>query len=199
MDQEMQQTPQQIQMNEQAPQKDADVFSVEGARAKMTMPENMRDAYVRIVQAGMALMFSPQTREGAIAALEEPGDMASKLAKAVTAVISMLFKESNGTLPPQLIIPCSVELLLHLVAVTNKGGMGIEKETVADAMAKIVSAVMQQFGVDADVGGSMQNEETEDENSSEENESSEKEEEYTEEDSESEENKPAGIIQGAMR
>ncbi len=197
MDQEMElQAGQEQSMAEPPPQKDADVFSVEGARAKMTMPENMRDAYFRVVQAGMALMFSPQTREGAIAALEEPGDMAEKLSKAVTAVISMLFKESNGTIPPQLIIPCSVELLLHLVAVTNKGGMEIPKETVADAMAKMVNSVMQQFGVDAGVGGSMQNEEMENEEGEE---PSSEEEMSSDEPQEIEENKPRGLIQGAMR
>lgn len=138
---------------DQAPQSDADVFTVEGARAKMNMPKDLQPTYVRIVEAGMKLMFDQRTRDGTIAFLEEPGDMATKLAEGVTAVMAVLFKESNGTMPPQLVIPCGVELLLHVAAVANKGGMNIDNNTIAEAMANLVESIMKLFKVDASVGG----------------------------------------------
>lgn len=154
MEQAMQgQTDQSLQ--EQDPQKDADVFTVEGARARMNMPKDLQADYSRIVEAGMRVMFDKQTRDGTIAFLEEPGDMPTKLAKAITAVMAVLFKESNGTMPPQLVIPCAVELLLHMAAVASKGGMVIEKNEIAEAMANLVESIMKKFGVGPQTGGVM--------------------------------------------
>jgi hypothetical protein len=130
-----------------------DVFTVQGARAKMNMPKDLQAAYVRIVEAGMKVMFDPQTRGQTIAAMEEPGDMATKLGDGVAAVMALLFKESNKTMPPQLIIPCGVELLLHAAAVAKSGGMEIDNNTMAEAMAIMIEKVMQTSGVDAAAGG----------------------------------------------
>lgn len=132
-----------------------DVFTVEGARSKMSMPKELQAAYVRIVEAGMKLMFDPTTRDQTIAFMEKPGEPAQKLGDGVASVMALLFKESNQTMPPQLIIPCGVELLLHAAAVAKSGGMEFDKNTLAEAMAILVERLMGHFKVGPETGGAM--------------------------------------------
>lgn len=140
-------------MQEAPANQEPDVFTVEGARSKMNMPKELQAAYVRIVEAGMKLMFDPTTRDQTIAFMEKPGEPAQKLGEGVAAVMGLLFKESNQTMPPQLIIPCGVELLLHASAVAKSGGMEFDKNTLAEAMAIMIEALMRHFKVDPSGGG----------------------------------------------
>lgn len=140
-------------MQEAKASQEPDVFTVEGARAKMNMPKELQAAYVRIVEAGMKLMFDPSTRSQTIAFMEKPGEPAQKLGEGVASVMGLLFKESNQTMPPQLIIPCGVELLLHASAVAKSGGMELDKNTLAEAMAIMIEALMKHFNVNPGGGG----------------------------------------------
>lgn len=130
-----------------------DVFTVEGARAKMSMPKELQAAHVRIVEAGMKLMFDPATRDQTIAFMERPGEPAQKLGEGVASVMTLLFKESNQTMPPQLIIPCGIELLMHAAAVAKSGGMEFDKNTLAEAMAIMIEQIAAKFGITAETGG----------------------------------------------
>lgn len=139
-------------MQEVQDKQEPDVFTVEGARAKMNMPKELQAAYVRIVEAGMKLMFDPSTRAQTIAFMEKPGEPAQKLGEGVASVMGLLFKESNQTMPPQLIIPCGVELLLHASAVAKSGGMEFDKNTLAEAMAIMIELLMKHFNVNPSGG-----------------------------------------------
>lgn len=141
------------QMMQQADSKAGEeVFTPDGARSQMQLPDELRDAYVRVVDAGLKLMFDPQTRDQTIAFMEGPGEPAQKLGEGVAAVMALLFKESNQTMPPQLVIPCGYELLLHAADVAKKGGMELDNNTVAEAAAIMVESVMKHFGVDPETG-----------------------------------------------
>lgn len=134
-------------MQEAKASQEPDVFTVEGARSKMNMPQEMQAAYVRIVEAGMKLMFDPSTRGQTLAFMGESGAPAEKLGKGIASVMAMLFKESNQTMPPNLIIPCGIELLLHASAVAKSGGMEFDKNTLAEAMAIMIEDLARHFKV----------------------------------------------------
>jgi hypothetical protein len=132
-----------------------EMLTAEQARSQMQLPDELKDAYVRVVEAGMKVMFDPSMRERTLEFMEGPGEPAEKLAEGVAAVMAMLFNESNGTMPPQVIIPAGIELLLHAADVARKGGMEITQDTIADAMADMIAAIFRQFGTEMQDAGGM--------------------------------------------
>jgi len=129
----------------EAPQEE---LTAESARAQMQLPEELKEAYERVVEAGLKVMFDPSMRERTLEFMEGPGEPAEKMGEGVAAVMALLFKESNNTMPPQIVIPAGVELLLHAVDVARSGGMEMSQDDVAEAMAIMVEAVFRQFGAD---------------------------------------------------
>lgn len=129
----------------------------ESARAQMKLPDDLRQVYERVVDGGLKLMFSEQTREQTLQFMQGEGDPAEKMGEGVAAVMATLFKQSNSTMPPQVIIPAGVELLLHAVDVVKKSGGEWNQDDTAESMANMVEAVFRQFGTSLDqVGGMMQ-------------------------------------------
>jgi hypothetical protein len=138
----------------EAPQEE---YTAESVRAQMQLPEELREAYVRVVEAGMKVMFDPSMRERTLEFMEGPGEPAEKMGEGVAAVMTLLFKESNETMPPQVIIPAGIELLMHAADVARKGGMPIDQDTIAEAIGTMVEAIFRQFGTSLEeVGGMMQ-------------------------------------------
>lgn len=123
-------------------------YTAERARSEMEIPDELKDAYERVVEAGLKVMFDPSMRERTMEFMQGEGDPATKLGEGVAAVMALLFKESNNTMPPQVVIPAGVELLLHAADVAKAGGMGVDQNVVAEAMAIMVEAVFRQFGAD---------------------------------------------------
>lgn len=129
----------------------------ESARAQMKLPDDLRQVYERVVDGGLKLMFSEQTREQTLQFMQGEGDPAEKMGEGVAAVMATLFKQSNNTMPPQVIIPAGVELLLHAVDVVKKSGGEWSQDDTAESMANMVEAIFRQFGTSLDqVGGMMQ-------------------------------------------
>lgn len=129
----------------------------ESARAQMKLPDDLRQVYERVVDGGLKLMFSDQTREQTLQFMQGEGDPAEKMGEGVAAVMATLFKQSNNTMPPQVIIPAGVELLLHAVDVVKKSGGQWSQDDTAESMANMVEAIFRQFGTSLDqVGGMMQ-------------------------------------------
>ena len=132
-------------------------LTAESARAQMKLPDDLRQVYERVVDGGLKLMFSEQTREQTLQFMQGPGDPAEKMGEGVAAVMTQLFKQSNNTMPPQVIIPAGVELLLHAVDVVKKSGGQWTQDDTAESMANMVEAIFRQFGTSLEqVGGMMQ-------------------------------------------
>lgn len=123
-------------------------ISVDSVRSEMKVPPELQDAYTRIVKAGLKLMFDPSTRDQTIEFMDGEGNFPQKLGEGIAAVMSLLYRESNQTMPPQLIIPAGIELLVHAAEVAEKGGEAIDAQVVAEAMGVYVESVMKQFGID---------------------------------------------------
>lgn len=123
-------------------------ITVDSVRSELKIPQELQDAYSRIVKAGLKLMFDPSTRQQTMEFMDGDGDFAQKLGEGIAAVMALLFKESNQTMPPQLVIPAGIELLVHAAEVAEKGGEPVGKDVIAEAMGVFVEGAMRQFGVD---------------------------------------------------
>lgn len=120
----------------------------ESVRANMQLPPDMKAAYDKIIKAGLKVMFDPKTQDQTIEFMRGEGDMGQKVGEGVAAVMVLLFKESNETMPPQLVIPAGIELVVHAADVARNGGMDMTDNDIAEAMGVMVETVMKQFGVD---------------------------------------------------
>lgn len=129
-----------------APEQDA--ITPESVRSNMKIPEGLQAAYDKVVTAGLKVMFDPSTREQTMQFMEGPGPVAEKLAQGVTGVMLLLYKESNQSMPPQVMIPAGLELLVHAAEVAGKSGLAVEKNDIAEGMADMVGLLLKQFGVD---------------------------------------------------
>lgn len=133
-------------MQEPQAMTDNNEITAAGVRAQMKLPKGMEGAYDKIVKAGIQLMFSPKTREQTMQFMEDSGTDPKAMGKGVSSVMALLFKESNQTLPPNLIIPAGIELLVHAAEVAKAGGLDISKEQMAEGMGEMVQQILVLFG-----------------------------------------------------
>ena len=116
-------------------------------RGQMQVPPEMQEPYERLVMAGKKILYSeamaPQIQE----LLQAPGDIGSKIGQGVVALLALLIDKSNGTLPPQLIIPAGVELAVEAGAFLRDAGQKVTKEDIAEGTAVMVGEILQRAGV----------------------------------------------------
>jgi hypothetical protein len=116
-------------------------------RSKMTVPPQLKGAYLRIVKAGMTVMFSDQTSNMMMQQLHSSPDMVKNLSEGIAGLMAILFKQSKE-MPQQLIVPAALELLTHAIDFVAKTKLAnLTPEQVAAATQATVYAVLAKFGI----------------------------------------------------
>jgi len=116
-------------------------------RQKMAIPPSLKDAYLRIVAAGMKVMFSDKTRGLMQQQLEASPDMVKNLSDGIAGLMAILYKQSKG-MPKQLIIPAALELLAHAIELVTKTKIAsLTPEQIGQAIQATVNAVLAKFGM----------------------------------------------------
>lgn len=118
--------------------------------SQIKMPPELQEAYERVVLAGMKLLFSKETNKAAVQLMQEQdGDLAERLGKSIAGLLAEMFRKSNNTMPPQVIIPAGVELLMQAADFIRKSGLEpINNQVIGDAMDVMVTTVLQMFKLD---------------------------------------------------
>lgn len=115
----------------------------------IAVPPELQEMFERMVLAGMKVMFSRETHEMALQQIVgQPGPMGERLGKAMAGLMSLLFAESGGSLPPQLLIPVGTELLAQAADFLNEAGETVTSDDLAEAMGTMIETMFQAFGVD---------------------------------------------------
>ena len=70
-----------------------------------------RTAFIRVVNAGLTMMYAPQTRDMVLTQLKSPGDPAKVVGEGAAKLMLLLMSKSKGTMPPQAMIPAATVLL----------------------------------------------------------------------------------------
>jgi hypothetical protein len=120
----------------------------EQIKNNIKMPPELQDAYDRVVVAGMKVMFSKESHKLMLDELQKEGPVGEKLGKGIAGLMLLLVKESNNTIPPQVIIPAGVNLVTQ--AADFMRNTKLEKITnadIGDAMEIMISTVLGKFGV----------------------------------------------------
>jgi hypothetical protein len=156
LDPAAQETPAEEELEQESPEADEGAgeavasgdLSPEGVRNKLEIPDNLKDAYDRIVVAGMKVMFDKSTHEMALKAMQGDGPVEQRLAQGIAGLMGMLVEKSNKTMPPQLVIPAGIELLAAAADfIKQSGSEPIEDQQIGEAMALFVQLILEQSGV----------------------------------------------------
>lgn len=127
---------------------EGDDIDTETIKKNINMPPELQEAYERVVIAGMKIMFSKESHKLMLDELQKEGPIGQKLGTGIAGLMLLLFKESNQTMPPEVIIPAGINLLSRAADFIRKSQ--IEKITnadIGDAMEVMISTILQKFGV----------------------------------------------------
>ena len=116
-------------------------------REKLDLPPDLKEAYERVVLAGMKVMFDESTHEMSLKAMQGDGPIEERLATAIAGLMGALVEQSNKTMPPQIIIPAGIELLVAAGDfIKQSGAEPIENAQIGEAIALFIQLVLEQSG-----------------------------------------------------
>lgn len=126
-------------------------LTTEAVSKNIQIPPELQEAYERVVIAGMKVMFSKETHRIMLKELQKEGPVGIRLGQGIAGLMLMLFKESNNTMPPQIIIPAGIELMMQAVDFMRKSGTAkVTNQDIGDAMEVMIATIMDKFGVPPD-------------------------------------------------
>ena len=130
---------------------DGNEITPESVDSKIKVPAELQEAYERVVVAGMKVMYSKESHRVMLEEIKRPGPMGERLGKGIAGLMLLLFKESNKTMPPAVIIPAGIKLMMESVDFLRKTGIGDPtNKDIADGMQTFITIIMQKFGVAPD-------------------------------------------------
>jgi hypothetical protein len=127
---------------------EGDDITTDSIKNDIKMPPQLQEAYERVVIAGMKVMFSKKSHKLMLDELKKEGLISEKLGKSIAGLMLLLFKQSNKTMPPEVIIPAGVNLLTRAADFIRK--TNVEKITnadIGDAMELMITTILNTFGV----------------------------------------------------
>ena len=116
------------------------------------VPPQMREAYDKVVAAGMKIMFDKSTHHLMQEQMQAEGPIDDRLAEGVAGLMAMMLKNTKGAFPQQLIIPAGIELMLHAADfAAQAAGERIDAETMGSAIQKFVFNLFEGAGIKPDM------------------------------------------------
>lgn len=117
----------------------------------MQVPDQFKQAYNRVVLAGMKVMFSPETHQLMLQQLSENASLPDRIGHGVADLLTILYKKSNATLPPQVIIPAGMNLCLQaLDFVMRSGREKVDEKVVAATLETFIHVILESAGTNLD-------------------------------------------------
>lgn len=113
------------------------------------IPPNLQEAFARVVQAGMKVMFSKETHQMFIEQINQEGDLAQNIGEGMAGLMMLLLKKSNGTMPTAVMVPAGTYLMMQGADFLEKvTGEQITPEILSSAMEAMISVLLKQAGID---------------------------------------------------
>lgn len=119
----------------------------ENVQSTIEMPPELQEAYDRIVLAGMKVLFNEGTNRELLKRIEGPGPIGIRLGKGMATLMLLLFKQSNETMPPNVMIPAGIYLLAQAADFLKRSEVEeIDNEDIGDAMVEYINTLITSFG-----------------------------------------------------
>lgn len=127
-----------------------DDLTPETVNQGVQVPEQFRQAYEKMVAAGMQVMFSKDSNKAAVdTILKGEGPLSQRLGQSIAGLLGMIVKQSNNTVPPQVVIPAGVSLLIEAADFLRRTKLAdINNQVIGDAMDVMITSVLQAAKLD---------------------------------------------------
>jgi hypothetical protein len=130
---------------------EGDDLTKESVEENIKMPPELQEAYERVVIAGMKVMFSKESHKLILKELQREGPMDQRLGKGIAGLMLLLVKESNNTIPPEVIIPAGMKLMMEAVDFMRETGLGQPTNAeIGGGMQIMISTILEKFGIAPD-------------------------------------------------
>lgn len=120
----------------------------EAIQAKLNLDAKQKPMLQRIVVAGMKVMFDPKTHQLMLDSLNGPGPLGQKLGQGIAGLMGVLVRESQGSMPPDLLIPAGLVLMGHAADFMAKAGMPVTDQDVGQGMEVMIDTVLRANKID---------------------------------------------------
>ena len=130
---------------------EGDDLTKESVEENIKMPPELQEAYERVVIAGMKVMFSKESHKFMLKELQREGPMDQRLGNGIAGLMLLLVKESNNTIPPEVIIPAGMKLMMEAVDFMRETGLGQPTNAeIGGGMQIMISTILEKFGIAPD-------------------------------------------------
>lgn len=127
---------------------EGDELNADNVSKSIEMPPELQEAYDRVVIAGMKVMFDQKTHGLMLQSLKGPGSLGERMGKGVAGLMLLLFKESNSTMPPQVMIPAGTTLFMQAADFLKKAKLEpIANKDIGEGMNVMIRTLLDKFGV----------------------------------------------------
>lgn len=122
----------------------------ESIKSKMRVPPQFKDAYERVVVAGMKIMFDQSTHAFAMKRVQQgEGSVGQRLGNAVAGLLSLILEKGKGGIPPQVVVPAGITLLVSAADFMNRSGIeAVPAKEVGVATEVMIDDVLKMFKID---------------------------------------------------
>lgn len=110
------------------------------------IPPALRDAFERVILAGMKVMYSPETEDLVAQTLEGDGEMWKKIGEGVAGLMMLLDKQSGKGIPQDVMIPAAIELVNEAASHLQTIGQNVTPEDIKTATQYVVVLLAKKFG-----------------------------------------------------
>lgn len=119
---------------------------IEAKIEEMVKPED-RDAFLRIITAGMKVMFDEKTHQMAMESVSQ-GDPIQGAVKGVRDLMMLLYEESRGTMPPIPAMQAAMVLLCQALGFMEQAGIvKLDAESIGQAAQGLAEELMKLVGI----------------------------------------------------
>lgn len=120
---------------------------IQQIKSKLQVPQQMQQALQKIEMAGKKVMYSQETHGLVMQAMQGDGPWEMKIGKGIADLMSILFQQSNKTMPPQLIVPAAITLCCDAVEFLLDANQIGPDFNLGDALEAAVTQTLEKFGV----------------------------------------------------
>lgn len=120
------------------------------------IPAEMKDAYLRIVVAGMHIMFSKETSQLLDKTLEMQGDPVSNISQGVAKLLVLVYNESKKSpdqegMDVRMAVPAAITLACQAMDYAeHTKGLKVTPEMAAQMTKETMTATLKAFGIGED-------------------------------------------------
>lgn len=119
------------------------------SKAVEAIPPDLREAFERVVLAGMQVLYSEETQDLVRQELGRDVPVWRKLAESIAGLMGILQQQSTGQMPQEVIIPAAIELVHEAAAFVAESGMEqVSDEDLKQAAQYVVVLLMRGMGAD---------------------------------------------------